>query len=76
MTGYRGDPVRDAEAMRDGSYHTGDVASRDSDGYLTYVGRTDDLFKAWTTGISSVAEPAGALDSHQPAGLPRIGRGA
>ena len=46
MTGYRGDPERDAEAMRGGYYHTGDVASRDGDGYLTYVGRTDDLFKA------------------------------
>ena len=32
--------------MRGGYYHTGDVASRDSDGYLTYVGRTDDVFKA------------------------------
>jgi acetyl-CoA synthetase len=46
MTGYRGDPERDAEAMRRGYYHTGDVASRDGDGYLTYVGRTDDVFKA------------------------------
>ena len=46
MTGYQGDPERDAEAMRGGYYHTGDVASRDDDGYLTYVGRTDDLFKA------------------------------
>jgi len=46
MTGYRGDPERDAVAMRGGYYHTGDVASRDGDGYLTYVGRTDDVFKA------------------------------
>jgi acetyl-CoA synthetase len=46
MTGYAGDPQRAAEAMRDGYYHTGDVASRDADGYITYVGRTDDVFKA------------------------------
>ncbi len=46
MTGYRDDEALSAEAMRDGYYHTGDVASRDSDGYVTYVGRADDVFKA------------------------------
>jgi acetyl-CoA synthetase len=46
MTGYLDDPVLDAEAMRDGYYHTGDVATSDADGYITYVGRTDDVFKA------------------------------
>ena len=46
MTGYRGDPQRASEAMRDGYYHTGDVAAMDADGYITYVGRTDDVFKA------------------------------
>ena len=46
MTGYSGDEVRTAEAMRDGHYHTGDVGSRDADGYITYVGRADDVFKA------------------------------
>jgi acetyl-CoA synthetase len=46
MTGYRGDPERAAAAMHGGFYHTGDVASRDGDGYLTYIGRTDDVFKA------------------------------
>ena len=46
MTGYQGDPDRDAEAMSGGYYHTGDVATSDGDGYITYVGRTDDVFKA------------------------------
>ena len=46
MTGYRDDEELNAAAMRDGYYHTGDIAARDSDGYITYVGRTDDVFKA------------------------------
>jgi acetyl-CoA synthetase len=46
MTGYRGDPQRETESMRGGYYHTGDVAAIDEDGYITYVGRTDDVFKA------------------------------
>ena len=46
MVGYLDDPDRTAEVMRDGYYHTGDVAQRDADGYITYVGRTDDVFKA------------------------------
>jgi acetyl-CoA synthetase len=46
MTGYRDSAERTAEAMQGGYYHTGDVASRDGDGYITYVGRTDDVFKA------------------------------
>lgn len=46
MVGYADDEERTAEAMRDGFYHTGDVGSRDADGYITYVGRADDVFKA------------------------------
>jgi acetyl-CoA synthetase len=46
MSGYLDDPARTAEVTREGFYHTGDIASRDADGYLTYVGRTDDVFKS------------------------------
>jgi acetyl-CoA synthetase len=46
MTGYQGDSERNDAAMAGGWYHTGDIASRDAEGYLTYVGRTDDVFKA------------------------------
>ena len=46
MDGYADDTDKTAEAMRDGHYHTGDVGTRDADGYITYVGRADDVFKA------------------------------
>lgn len=46
MTGYHGDPDRTAEAMAGGFYRTGDIGARDEDGYITYVGRADDVFKA------------------------------
>ena len=46
MLGYEGDAAKTADAMRDGYYHTGDIALRDADGYYFYVGRNDDVFKA------------------------------
>ena len=46
MQGYEDDREKTAEVMRDGYYHTGDVAMRDERGYFTYVGRADDVFKA------------------------------
>jgi acetyl-CoA synthetase len=46
MVGYHGSPELTAESMRAGAYRTGDVASRDARGYITYVGRADDVFKA------------------------------
>ncbi|THA46011.1 AMP-binding protein [Streptomyces sp. A1136] len=64
MTGYRDDPERTAEAMADGLYRTGDIASRDADGYLTYVGRSDDVFKASDYKISPF-ELESALLEHE-----------
>jgi acetyl-CoA synthetase len=46
MVGYQGDDERNSDAFAGGRYHTGDVATRDTNGYITYVGRTDDVFKA------------------------------
>ena len=45
MQGYEGEDGRLSGA--DGAfYRTGDVAFRDDDGYLTFVGRSDDVFKS------------------------------
>ncbi len=46
MSGYLGDAQRNDAVMAGGYYHTGDVAGRDEDGYITYIGRTDDVFKS------------------------------
>lgn len=64
MTGYHGDQPRTAESMQDGYYHTGDIASRDADGYLTYVGRADDVFKSSDYKISPF-ELESALLEHE-----------
>lgn len=43
---YLHDPALTREAYHDGIYHTGDVAWRDEDGYMWFVGRTDDVIKS------------------------------
>jgi acetyl-CoA synthetase len=45
MLGYQGDDGRPAGADGE-AYRTGDVVFVDDDGYLTFVGRSDDVFKS------------------------------
>src|SRR5579885_3598320 len=45
MQGYQSDDGG-VRAQADAVYRTGDVASIDDEGYLTYVGRADDVFKS------------------------------
>jgi len=45
MEGYQGEGGKVIPAS-DSVYRTGDVAAVDDDGYLTYVGRADDVFKS------------------------------
>ena len=46
MTRYANNAEATAHAMREGRYHTSDVAMRRADGYYVYVGRADDVFKS------------------------------
>ncbi|MCT9827293.1 AMP-binding protein [Pseudomonas veronii] len=46
MLCYEDSPEKTAEVMRDGYYRTGDTAQIDEEGYITFVGRADDVFKA------------------------------
>jgi acetyl-CoA synthetase len=46
MTGYANSANATVQAMRNGYYHTSDVALRREDGYYVYVGRSDDVFKS------------------------------
>jgi long-chain acyl-CoA synthetase len=43
MVGYFGMPLASEQALRDGWLHTGDIASIDSDGYITIVDRLKDM---------------------------------
>ncbi len=63
LTGYHGEPSRTARATRGGYYHTGDIGARDKDGYITYVGRDDDVFKASDYRISPFALESVLLES-------------
>ena len=44
--GYFANPTATERSRVGGVYHTGDVAVRDKNGVLTFVGRTDDIFKS------------------------------
>ncbi|MDR1246515.1 MAG: AMP-binding protein [Clostridiales Family XIII bacterium] len=44
--GYHRDDAATARVWRGGVYHTGDMARMDSDGYVYFIGRADDIIKS------------------------------
>jgi len=64
MAGYLDDPTLNEFVTRGGYYRTGDVARRDANGYITYVGRADDVFKSADYRISPF-ELESALIEHE-----------
>jgi 2-furoate---CoA ligase len=73
--GYRNRPDANAKAIRDGWYHTGDLAVADSDGDLWVSGRTDDMINSggeniYPDEIESVLTRCPAVDDVCVVGLP------
>lgn len=64
MAGYAGDAEKTKKALGGSHYGTGDVASRDADGFFWFVGRTDDVFKSSDYRISPF-ELESALIEHE-----------
>lgn len=54
MEGYYKDPEATAEAIRDGWFHTGDMATIDEEGYVLIVDRAKDIIISGGENISSV----------------------
>jgi len=64
MAAYEGDAQRSERALGGTHYGTGDVATRDADGFYWFVGRTDDVFKSSDYRISPF-ELESALIEHE-----------
>jgi len=54
MEGYYKDPEATAQAIRDGWFHTGDMATIDEEGYVLIVDRVKDIIISGGENISSV----------------------
>jgi acyl-CoA synthetase (AMP-forming)/AMP-acid ligase II len=54
MAGYWRQPEATAEVMRDGWFHTGDMATMDEDGYVLIVDRKKDIIVSGGENISSL----------------------
>jgi fatty-acyl-CoA synthase len=63
MDGYFRDPQATADAIRDGWFHTGDIATVDAEGYVNIVDRKKDIIISGGENISSV-EVENALFAH------------
>ncbi len=53
LDGYYNDPERTAEAFRGGWFHSGDLALRDEEGYITIVDRKKDMIKSGGENVAS-----------------------
>ena len=64
FTGYYKDDAKTAQVFRNGWYYSGDTATRDKDGYIWFVGRSDDIISSSGYRISPF-EVESALIEHR-----------
>ena len=62
MTGYYDLPEETAAVLRDGWYHSGDVAERDDDGYWSITGRTKEMIRSGGEWVAPVEVEAVLAD--------------
>ncbi len=67
MINYADDVAKTRTVMSGGYYRTGDVATRDSEGYFWFVGRADDVFKSSDYRISPFEVESVLVESPQVA---------
>jgi len=75
MTGYYGMPEKTAETIRDGWFHSGDLVRVDEDGFVEFVGRTDDMIvtggeNVYPAEIEEVLHEHDAVDEVAVVGVP------
>jgi long-chain acyl-CoA synthetase len=80
MAGYWNDPDTTALALRDGWLHTGDLATRDEDGYFKIVDRKKDLiitsgFNVYPTDVEYVLRQHEGVEDVAVFGVPDAIRG-
>lgn len=78
--GYLDDPEATAEKFKDGVLHTGDMATRDQDGFIYITDRKSDFIKSYGHRVSSQSVEACVLElpevvSAAAIGVPDLARG-
>ncbi len=71
FAGYYKDPVKSAEVLRDGWFHTGDLCSVDEAGHVTCHGRIKDMLKVGGENVAAV-EIEAFLSTHPAVKLVQV----
>ena len=71
LAGYYNSPDKNAESIRDGWLHTGDIGSFDEHGHIMFHGRTKDMMKVGGENVAA-AEIEAVLQTHPAVKLAQV----